>query len=533
MAGSLMIQGTGSGVGKSMLVTALCRIFSDMGISVAPFKSQNMALNSYISSDGGEIGRAQALQAEAARIEPTVDINPILLKSAGEAGSQVIIHGQVHATMKARDYYAYRKEAWKAIEESYGRLSGRYDLIVIEGAGSPAEINLIDMDVANMAVARLADAPVLLVGDIEKGGLFASLYGTIKLLGRESRYIKGFIVNKFRGDRDILRPGLTMIEEKTGRPVIGVLPYLHSIGIPEEDGLSLFQRSEARGQRSGTESVKIAVVRLKYISNFTDFDPFYHEPDVQILFTGNPVEIETADMVIIPGSKNTVKDIFFLRDTGLEESIKRSYSKGVQIVGICGGYQMLGMVIYDPDGVESKHKEVRGMGLLNIETTFMSEKTTCRIEAHPAGVRDLGLGSGGEILKGYEIHMGISAGDVGLFEITRLVHTGNGGTLGYRNGLREYSAKPCVSIRGSTSGTWNRIPDGSSNGNCWGTYIHGIFENDIFRRDVINSIRIKKGMNPLDPSVKYTEIKNRSIDDLADVVRKDLDIGFIKRITDI
>src|SRR5512143_2619032 len=331
-----MIQGTGSGAGKSLIAAALCRIFRDEGYSVAPFKAQNMALNSSVTPDGGEIGRAQALQAEAAGIPATVDMNPILLKASGEAGSQVIIHGKAFRHMTAVEYYAYKKEAWKAVESSYRRLSSAYDVIVMEGAGSPAEINLMDVDIVNMSAARLAKAPVLLVGDIDKGGVFASLYGTVKLLGRDAGRVKGYIINKFRGDIKILEPGLGMISEKTGKPVVGVLPYVTDIGLPEEDGLSL--KAGTRG--SGRGRIRVVVVRLPYISNFTDFDPFFYEPDVELVYSKNPGDIEDADIVIVPGSKNTVKDLLSLRESGPEESIKAACRKGVEVAGMCGGYQM-------------------------------------------------------------------------------------------------------------------------------------------------------------------------------------------------
>ncbi|MFA5354406.1 MAG: cobyric acid synthase, partial [Thermodesulfovibrionales bacterium] len=358
MAKALMVQGTGSGAGKSLMVAALCRIFRDMGLSVAPFKAQNMALNSHITSDGGEIGRAQALQAEAAGIEPTVDMNPVLLKVAGERGCQVIVHGKVWSHMTAREYYQHRESAWEAVKESYKRLSSKHDIIVIEGAGSPAEINLSDVEIVNMSVARLAKAPVLLVGDIDKGGVFASLYGTVKLLGRDSRWIKGYIINKFRGDIAILQPGLDMIRAKTGRPVIGVVPYVRT-GLPEEDGLNLMHDT-GMGQQ-GAKELRVVVVRHPRISNFTDLDPFLIEPDVELVYSQNPADIEQADMVIIPGTKTTVDDLLFLREKGLESAIMRAYNKGVPITGICGGYQMLGQVIHDPMGIESSHKELKGL----------------------------------------------------------------------------------------------------------------------------------------------------------------------------
>jgi adenosylcobyric acid synthase len=559
MAKALMIQGTGSGAGKSLITAALCRIFSNKGMDVAPFKAQNMALNSFITLDGGEIGRAQALQAEASRTAATVDMNPVLLKASGEAGSQVIIHGKVLKMMKAKEYYAFKKEAWEAVRASYDRLSNRHDLIVMEGAGSPAEINLMDVDIVNMSAAKYAKAPVLLVGDIDKGGVFASIYGTVKLLGRDSRQIKGFIINKFRGDLEILRPGLEMIKEMTGKPVAGVLPYFSDLGLPEEDGLSL-----GHGTRTGvhgTGEIKVVVVRLKYISNFTDFDPLSSEPDVELVYSKNPADIESADLVIIPGSKNTVKDLLSLRESRLEESIKRAFKKDVQITGICGGYQMLGKKILDPCCIESPHREVEGLGLLNIETSFENEKTTCQVEAEivrseMSGITQTGLlsydvipacresffeeglrtslpASGGaegdqgrndkqggasglvlgsislrpSIIRGYEIHMGSSTGDIGLFRVRRL------------------ASDPSLITHHSSP-----ILDGSQNKNCWGTYLHGIFENNYFRRDLLNQLREKKGLQPIPDIVDYAGLKEKALDRLAEMVREDLDMEFIERM---
>jgi len=505
LAKAIMIQGTGSGVGKSLIAASLCRIFRDMGINVAPFKAQNMALNSYITAEGAEIGRAQALQAEAARIKPAVDMNPILLKASGEMGSQVIIHGKVYSTMKAGEYYAFKKTAWEAVKESFDRLSRNHDFIIMEGAGSPAEINLMDVDIVNMSAAKYARAPVLLVGDIDKGGVFASLYGTVKLLGRNSSQIKGFIINKFRGDLDILKPGLDMIKDRTGKPVIGVLPYIKDIGLPEEDGLALQEISNFKFQISNYERIKIVIVKLQYISNFTDFDPFYYEPDVQLIYSNNPADIENADILIIPGTKNTVQDLLFLKERHLDESIKRAYAKGIQIIGICGGYQMLGKAIFDPYEVESSCKEIEGIGLLNIETTFEKTKVTAQVEAEIINSSFLAfsLQPSAFNLKGYEIHMGTSKGDIGLFKISRLAHQ---------------------------SSHITNIMDGSINNNCWGSYLHGIFENDLFRRSVINYSRQKKGLKPLNAHVEYCRIKDAAIEKLADIVKENMDISFIKKV---
>ncbi|MBF0329527.1 MAG: cobyric acid synthase [Nitrospirae bacterium] len=500
MAKALMITGTGSGAGKSLIVTGLCRIFSDMGINVAPFKAQNMALNSYIAEDGGEIGRAQALQAEGARIPVTVEMNPVLLKASGDMGSQVILMGRPLRHMKAQEYYAFKKEAWEVVTAAYDSLSLKHDLIVMEGAGSPAEINLMDVDIVNMSAARYAKAPVLLVGDIDKGGVFASLFGTVKLLGREGRSIKGFIINKFRGDIEILRPGLEMIKEKTGKPVIGVLPYLADIGLPEEDGLSLTQKSEVRSQKSEVRRIKIVIVRLKYISNFTDFDPFVHEPDADIIYSTNPSDIENADIVIVPGSKNTVKDLLFLRERQLDKSIQLASAKGIQIIGVCGGYQILGRKLYDADGIESEHKEIDGIGLLDIETIFRNTKTTCRVQAEIGSEQ----GFTPSLLRGYEIHMGESSGDIGLFKISRL------------------PAADC-----------QQTFDGSMKSNCWGTYLHGIFENDAFRRGVLNSARKKKGLPPLDMVFNYAKAKDKAIDRLAQALKENLDMDFINKVVNL
>ena len=495
MAKTLMIQGTGSGAGKSLLVAALCRIMRDSGYNVAPFKSQNMALNSCITTCGGEIGRAQALQAEAAGIDPTVDMNPILLKAQGDSGCQVIIQGRVHGSMKAREYYAFKDKAWEAARSSFDSLSKKHEMIIIEGAGSPAEINLMDVDIVNMSVAKYAGAPVLLVGDIDKGGVFASLYGTVKLLGRDSRHIRGFIINKFRGDIEILRPGLDMIRNKTGKPVVGVLPYFDRAGLPEEDGMAL---SVTARSTASAKDIKIVVLRLKYISNFTDFDPFTHEPDVELIYSAAPSEIENADMVIIPGTKNTVNDLINLREQGLEGSILGAYKKGSMIVGMCGGYQMLGRRICDPLGIESPNREVEALGLLDIETNFETAKTTCRVEAelHDSKFQIPDFKSSG--LHGYEIHMGASCGDIGLFRLRRLPDSGD------------------VSL------------DGSMKRNCWGTYIHGIFDNDAFRRGLINQLRKRKGLQEIESGVSYAKIRDDAIDNLASVVRDNIDMAFVR-----
>ncbi len=517
MAKAIMIQGTGSGAGKSAIVAGLCRVFKDMGIKVAPFKSQNMALNSFITGESGEIGRAQAFQAEASGLEPSNDMNPVLLKATGEAGCQVIVNGKVHGTMKAHEYYEIKDRVWEEITAAYDRLSKLYDLIIIEGAGSPAEINLSKEEVVNMRVARYADAPVILVGDIDRGGVFAQFYGTVELLKdcrgmachaltgtqelSDADYIKAFIVNKFRGDMNILRPGLRMIEEKTGRPVIGTLYHQGNLGLEEEDGLSI--EHVARFDHSGHKELKVVVLRLKYISNFTDFAPFLNEPDVELKYSLWEEDISTADLLIIPGSKNTVSDLLLLRERGIEECVKAAVKKGTPLIGLCGGYQMIGKKVLDPDNVESDLQEIDGMGFLDTVTTMDRTKTTCQVTANLVSLKwfdavQSATSCRWNNLKGYEIHMGSTTGDVGLFEI--------------RRGLSRET-----------------ISDGSTKGNVWGTYIHGIFDNDGLRTAVINALRMKKGLSPRETAFSYRTAKENAINSWADTVRNNIDICFILR----
>ena len=485
-AKALMVLGTGSGAGKSLIAAGILRILSDMGLSVAPFKAQNMALNSFITKDGGEIGRAQALQAEAARVEATTDMNPILLKATGPAGCQVIACGRVKGEMTASQYYNWKEEAWDIVTAAYERLASRHGIIIMEGAGSPAEINLMDKDIVNMRMARHAGARAILVGDIDRGGVFASLYGTVLLLGADRELIRGFIINKFRGDADILAPGLGMLEEKTGVPVAGVLPYL-KLNLPEEDSLSLNSPGPADHRGPG---LRIVVVRNPYISNFTDFEPLAAEPDVEVVYSDRAREIESADLIIIPGSKNTCLDLLSLRETGIEESIKRAVEKGVPLIGICGGFQMLGGVVRDPEGIESGFREIKGLGLLDIETVLEEPKITSQVEAVHADGKADGL-------SGYEIHVGRSTGSLGLFKIKRLA-------------------------------TGEHVMDGSQKGGVWGTYIHGIFENDGFRSRLLNELRLRAGLPEKKKPVCYRALKERGIDLLAAAIRENVDFEKIE-----
>lgn len=494
-AKAIMFQGTASHVGKSVLVAALCRILREDGYRVAPFKAQNMALNSFVTTDGGEIGRAQAFQAEAAGIEPTVDMNPILLKPTSDTGAQVIIHGKVYGNMKASDYHKSRKELMRYVLDSYSRLAKRYEVIVIEGAGSPAEINLRENDIANMGLAEEVDAPVILIGDIDRGGVFASLVGTMELLSpSEKKSVKGFIINKFRGDLNLLEPGLRFLENSTGKPVLGVIPYLKDIYLPEEDGVALEirgQESRVRGQEEDSK-IKIAIIKLPRISNFTDFDAFRFEPDVTIQYVESPEGLKGADVLIIPGSKNTLKDLQWLWKTGLAEVIIEYAEKGGRVVGICGGFQMLGRVVKDPYKTESSIGEAKGLGLLDVETILEKEKKTAQVEAV---IQARGRGQGAR-LEGYEIHMGETAGNNRPFSV-----------ITNRNG------NPTM------------IEDGavSEDGSIWGTYIHGIFDNDMFRVLFLNKIRASKGL-PMQEAIPFKEKKNEGIKRLAEVVSKSVDM---------
>ena len=487
----IMLQGTASHVGKSIITAALCRIFREHGLRVAPFKAQNMALNSFVTMDGGEIGRAQAFQAEAAGIEPTVDMNPILLKPTSDMGSQVIIHGKVYGNMKAAEYHRFKKEAARYVMESYRRLEEKNDLIIIEGAGSPAEINLRENDIANMGIAEMVDAPVILIGDIDRGGVFASLVGTMELLAAsEKKRVKGFIINKFRGDFELLKPGLDFLENKTGLPVFGVVPYLKDINLPDEDGVVL----EVKSQKSKVKSkdVVIVVIKLPRISNFTDLDPFRFEPDVSIHYITEPAELDGADVVIIPGSKNTLEDMDWLWKTGIADAVIRYAKNGGKVSGICGGFQMMGKLIKDPHGVEAHVKEIKGLRLLHGETILEKEKKTYQVKAiiQAAGSRQQAT------VNGYEIHMGETDGKENYFAI--------------------------ITNRNNTP---VKIKDGaiSSNGKIWGTYIHGIFDNDEFRTGFLNEIRTDRGL-PERGIVSFKDKKDENIKTLARVINDSIDL---------
>ncbi len=495
LAPCLMVQGTGSSVGKSVLATAFCRLFARSGYRVAPFKAQNMALNSAVTAEGGEIGRAQAVQAEAAGVDPTVDMNPILLKPEEDFRSQVVVRGQVHASLTYREYNRLKPELLAVVRECLERLRRRYDLIVIEGAGSPAEVNLKADEIVNMRIARLADAPVLLVGDIDRGGVFASFVGTLDLLEpEERRLVRGFVINKFRGDASLLKPGLEFLERRTGISVLGVVPYFRDIYVAAEDSVSL---EEGGGHVGGDYLLDVAVVRLPRISNFDEFEPLIQEPGVRVRFIRGPHEINGADVIILPGTKSTVTDLAFLRTSGLADMIGARATSGTPVLGICGGYQMLGREIRDPEGVESSQAAVPGLGLLPVVTTFLPRKTTQRIRGRVVPGVALFEAASGEALQAYEIHMG------------------QGASEGTRNPflITERQGQPVTH------------PDGAVNeaGNVLGTYLHGLFHNAPLRRAFLCSLARRKGVavNPLWGSLPDT---GSQYDRLADLVQIHLDV---------
>ncbi len=493
MAKPIMIQGTASNAGKSLLCTALCRIFKQDGYRVAPFKSQNMALNSAITAEGLEMGRAQAVQARAAGIEPQVDMNPILLKPTSSTGSQVIVHGVPYDTMRAQDYYRRKKLLIPEVEASYQRLANDYDIVVIEGAGSPAEINLRLDDFVNMGMARIAGAPVLLCGDIDRGGVFASLYGTVMLLPPdEQARIKGLIINKFRGDADILRPGLGPIEALTGKPFLGIIPML-DVDIDDEDSLSA---RLSHGSRPAL--LDIAVVRLPRLSNFTDFNPLERMENVEVRYVRDPRELRRPDLVILPGTKNTLGDLRWLRESGMEAAILKHAGAGRAVLGICGGYQMLGEEISDPDGVEGGGT-MRGLGLLPQRTVFLGEKRRTQVSGIFTGGTGIFGTLRGAAFEGYEIHMGVTSSE-------------------HEN------------ILALTDQNGRRSTDGLARGNVWGCYVHGIFDKGETAAAFVNCLLTAKGLEPDAEGMDWASYEEAQFDKLADGVRAALDMGRLYRI---
>lgn len=498
-----MVQGTSSHSGKSLLVTALCKIFADSGYIVAPFKAQNMSLNSYVTKDGREIARAQALQALAAGVEPTSDMNPILLKPKGNMTSQIVLNGKPLRDIGASGYYSEfaKKEGIRCVKESLQRLMANFDIVVIEGAGSPAEINLYDQDIANMRVADLVDAPVLLIADIDRGGVFASIVGTLRLLKPNHRArIKGLIINKFRGERRILEPGLQQLQRMTKKKIVGVLPYVEDLNLPSEDSVSL---EEFRNRDAAP--IDIAIVRLPRISNFTDFEPFVALPNVRVRYVMSPSELDTSDLIILPGTKNTVQDLLWLRSKGLASKICKIAKGGTPVIGICGGYQMLGNYVIDESGIEGdKAGRFDGLCLLKVITRFDKyDKVTRRVLAEPTGTSSM-LSSKGGRFQAYEIHMGSTLLQNGTKPAFRIVQRGE---------------EAIESLDGAVS----------DDGLVVGTYLHGIFENAGVREALIgflmnaNPTKIQHQRNSVD-------IWEESLDRLVRSVRENLDMQEIGNI---
>ena len=470
MAKVIMVQGTMSNAGKSLLVAGLCRIFKQDGYRVAPFKSQNMALNSFITSEGFEMGRAQVMQAEAAGMTPMVCMNPILLKPTNHTGSQVIVNGEVLGNMSARDYFAFKKQLVPDIKKAFKKLEEYADIIVIEGAGSPAEINLKQNDIVNMGMAEMVDAPVLLVGDIDRGGVFAQLLGTLMLLEeKEKKRVKGLVINKFRGDKSILDPGIEMLEEKGNVPVVGVVPYME-LSLEDEDSLT------ERFDRKSEGLIDIAVIRYPRISNFTDFNVFEQMPEVTVRYVTSISELHHPDIIFLPGSKNTMGDLKWMRQNGLEAAVKK-LSEDIPVFGICGGYQMLGQEISDPDGVEEGGK-IRGMELLPVSTILMAEKKRCQIEGKIERLSGLFHVLSDCKFKGYEIHMG-------------------------RTGTEE-----------------KVVVTSDMNENIYGSYVHGLFDEGTIANSMIQTLAEKKGIEIENGEFEdYQTFKDKQYDKLADTLR--------------
>ena len=483
----IMVQGTMSGAGKSLLCAALCRIFAQDGYRAAPFKSQNMALNSHVTRDGLEMGRAQAVQAQAAGAEPDVRMNPVLLKPSSDTGSQVIVLGEVRGHMSAVEYFRYKRQLFPEVLAAYDSLAAEHDVVVIEGAGSPAEINLRADDIVNMGLALRVGAPVLLAGDIDRGGVFAQLYGTVALLQPEERErIAGLVINKFRGDLEILRPGLSLLEEKTGKRVLGVVPYL-KVDVDDEDSLA-----PCLGREDVHKPLDAAVIRLPRISNFTDFAPLEEHPQIGVRYVDDPRKLGSPDLVVLPGTKSTGGDLLWLRQNGLEAAILKLAAAGTPVLGVCGGYQMLGEAVHDRSGVEhGAGGSIRGMGLLPVETTFLPEKARARVRGETASGPLAGAG-----LEGYEIHMGST----------------------------QVRGEPFCRLEDGRE-------DGCVRGSVWGTYLHGLFDSGELTQKLAELLCRRKGLRAESArAVSHAAYQQGQLDLLADGVRQALDMREIYRI---
>jgi cobyric acid synthase CobQ len=485
-----MFQGTGSNAGKSILTAALGRILLQDGYRVAPFKAQNMSLNSFVTREGGEMGRAQVVQAQACKLDPDVRMNPVLIKPSSETGSQIIVLGRPVGNMQVMDYVRYKARAWEAVQESYASLAAKHEVMILEGAGSPAEVNLKAHDIVNMRMARHAGARVLLIGDIDRGGVFASFVGTMEVLTQwERELISGFVINQFRGDASLLDSALEITHRHTGREVLGVIPHIQHLGLPDEDSVS-FKSGWQAAAATDKEGVAIALIDLPHISNFTDFEPFIQEPDVNLRLVRRASDLKEPAAVILPGSKSVVNDLTFLEHSGLGAKIRSLAQENTsEIVGLCGGYQMLGRTISDPHGLESSTEKMQGLGLLPMHTVMEEDKTlTLRQGVHCAS---------GLPVHGYEIHHGRSRADGG---------------------------RPVLRLGGDDRGL--ELENGHAL--VWGAYLHGLFDADEFRRWFIDRLRQRMGLPPLGRiQVRYD--LEPALDRLADIVRENLDVKRLKQ----
>lgn len=507
MSRAVAILGTGSDVGKSLIAAGICRLLNRAGVKVAPFKAQNMSLNSFVTPGGGEMGRAQVLQAQACGLVPHVDMNPVLLKPEADATSQVIVHGKVWRSQEAGEYFVRQSPLFEVVKESYERLSKQYEVIVIEGAGSAAEMNLRDRDIVNWPVVEMADAVVVLVADIDRGGVFAQVIGTMDLLspGERQRVI-GVVINKFRGDLTLFEEGIRILEQKTGVPVLGVVPFLRDPELDQEDSVDI---EAGRRKPVEPESINIAVVLLPHMSNFTDFNQLKAEPDVTVWYAGSPKDLHGADVVILPGSKTTIPDLQYLRNAGFEHAFLRHVQQGKEMVGVCGGFQMLGKKISDPHQVESGGS-TDGLGLLDVETEMAPQKTTVQVQAHPLHV---GTGFKG-LVEGYEIHMGVTSSAPEVLPCFRIVSQNE-----------EYPSQQVARSK-NDCGMMERMEGAMSCDGCiWGTYIHGVFDQPGFRRQWLNRVRDRKGYPPLNREISEAVSRRLSgaLDRWTDHLKRHLD----------
>jgi adenosylcobyric acid synthase len=496
-AKTLMIQGTGSGVGKSILTAAICRYFFKSEYKVAPFKAQNMSLNSYVTKNGDEMGRAQVFQAEACGISPDVLMNPILLKPSGDNNSQVILMGKPSESRNAKNYFAQHEKHKKIVLSALQKLREEYDLVIIEGAGSPAEINLKQWDLVNMFIAEQSDSPVIIVGDIDRGGVFAWMKGTYDLLTQsEKNRVQGFIINKFRGDVDLLLPGVKQFEEMVSKPVLGIIPYSKNLVVDEEDSIpkwSYYAEPSAKGV------IDIAVIWTPRISNFTDLSPLAYDPSISVRYINHPSQLGSPDLIILPGSKNTIDDLIHLKQQGMEKAILSCHKKGSLIMGICGGFQMLGNIIRDPQNVEGKNIESTGLGLFDLETIFESEKLTRQVELTTV---ESSIFKAGLTCHGYEIHVGRTTFKTPYLSLFTSPEDENPMNFGIIN----------------------------QEGTVLGTYLHGFLDNNLFRQELLCFIRKQRNVNQPSKPFDFTQFRQNELDRLSDLLTDSVNMKEVSKI---